>query len=250
MRAMEQRSKTIQAVTFDAYGTILHLDRPFERLRDQLHGMGHRVPLEAVKEAFIHEMTYYRDHHLEAVDAERLLALRYRCAEVLFGKLAEKGYQVEASPESKLALLMNSIRFQPYDDVLPILRWCSSRGLVTGVISNWDYSLPTTLDGAIEGHGFHCILVSATEGIIKSDPDIYHRAAERLGLPASSILHIGDEIENDLNTPRKAGFNAVLLDRDGRHRGVKGLCIQGLTEFPSKVEDAIGANPQITAPEK
>jgi putative hydrolase of the HAD superfamily len=227
----------IQAVTFDAYGTILHLHRPFERLRDQLQGIGLGVPVEVAKEAFAHEMAYYREHHLEGADHESLLMLRYRCVEVLFGHLAGKGYKVEVPADRKLEVLMNSVRFRPFDDVMPILNWCSSRGLATGVISNWDYSLPATLDEAFDGYRFNCILVSATEGMTKSDPGIYLKAARRLGLPPSSILHVGDEIDNDLDTPRKAGFNAILLDRDGRHRSAKGPSIKALTELPLTIEN-------------
>ncbi len=227
----------IQAVTFDAYGTILHLENPFERLKDRLHRIGLLVPLEAAEEAFIHEMSYYREHHLEGRDDRSLLSLRQRCVEVLLGKLAERGYRSAVPPDQMLELLMDSIHFRPFDDVRPVLEWCSSRGLATGVISNWDYSLPATLDRLFGGYRFDCILVSATEGIPKSDPLIYLRGAERLGFAPSRILHIGDEIENDLIVARNAGFNAILLDRDGRRRNAKGPSIRALTDLPSTVED-------------
>ena len=233
---MNKGSKTIQAVTLDAYGTMLHLDNPFERLRDQLQSIGLRVPLGATEEAFVHEMTHYREHHLEGADHESLLMLRHQCAEVLFGKLAEKGYRLEVPADRKLEVLMNSIRFQPFDDVVPLLNWCSSMGLATGVVSNWDYSLPFTLTDVFEGYHFDCILVSATEGITKSDPSIYLKAAQLLGLSPSRIVHVGDQIDHDLVVARKAGFNAILLDRDGRHRSTKGHSIKALTELPSTIE--------------
>ncbi len=226
----------IRAVTFDAYGTILHLKNPFERLMDQLLGIGLRVPLEAAKEAFIREMGYYKEHHLEGVDHETLLMLRHRCVGALFRDLAKNGYQTEVAADRKLEVLMNSIRFQPFDDVVPVLNWCESKGLMTGVISNWDCSLPEILEDRLNRHRFDLIMVSAIEGMDKSDPEIYHQAAKRFELSPSRILHIGDEIDNDLYSPQKAGLHAVLLDRDGRQKDANAPFLRTLTDLPLMIE--------------
>jgi FMN phosphatase YigB (HAD superfamily) len=48
--------KRIKAVTFDAYGTLLRLDRPFERLAEELHRIGLDVPMDVVTKVFVKEM--------------------------------------------------------------------------------------------------------------------------------------------------------------------------------------------------
>jgi len=247
MRNIKKGFEKIEAVTFDAYGTLLHVYRLIERLRDELSKIGVTTPLEAVQNAFLAEVGYYKAHHLEAKDPDRLLDLRHRCAEVLFDKLAEQGYAGEVSPEKKLAVLIKGIHFKLYEDVLLVLEWCKSKGLMTGVISNWDCSLPEILNDRLDRHRFDVIMVSAIEGINKSDPAMFYRAAERLGLSPSRILHVGDEIENDLHSPQKAGWNAVLLDREGHRKGVEGPFIKSLTDLPSTIEEDLGASPQLAS---
>jgi hypothetical protein len=44
---------------------LLHLDRPFERLGEELRRIGLDVPMEIVAKVFIEELTVYRAHHLE-----------------------------------------------------------------------------------------------------------------------------------------------------------------------------------------
>ncbi len=203
----------IRALTLDAYGTLLHLDRPFERLAEELRKLGAPVPRDIVIRAFQAEIGHYRAHHLEGRDPDSLLALRRRCAGVLFDSLAESGWAVEVPGPVKLAALMNSIRFRLYEDVPALLDWCSGRRLPVGVVSNWDHSLAGLLGELCGATAFRCIIVSAGAGVAKPDPAIYRAAARSLQLAPQDILHIGDEPENDLRAARNAGFQGVLLDR-------------------------------------
>lgn len=222
----------IQAITFDAYGTLLSMDRPFQRLAQGLRKAGLDVPVESAKEAFLHEAAYYKQHHLEAADFESLLELRYRCAEILFSRLAQLGYAIRLPQETKLKVLMDSIKFDIYGDVTAILAWCKMRGIATGVISNWDCSLPQVLQGLLKQHAFQAVVVSACEGIAKSDPALYLKAAEALDLSPSAILHVGNEKEADYYKAGQAGFGALLLDREGRHPCEREPCIQTLSQLP------------------
>jgi FMN phosphatase YigB (HAD superfamily) len=222
----------IQAITFDAYGTLLYVDQPFKRLARGLRRAGLDVPVESAKEAFLHEAAYYKQHHLEAADFESLRDLRYRCAEILFSRLAELGFSILLPKETKLKVLMDSIRFDIYGDVAPILDWCKTRGIATGVISNWDCSLPQVLQELLKDHTFQAVVVSACEGIAKSDPALYLKAAEALDLTPSAVLHVGNEKESDYDSAGQAGFRALLLDREGRHSSEREQCIQSLSQLP------------------
>ena len=228
---MNHSRDTIRAVSFDAYGTLLRLDRPFERLAEGLHRIGLDVPMDLVTEVFIKEMLYYREHHLEGNNPENLLKLRLQCADVLFRLLAQEGYAAQVSRQRRLEVLMGAIRFELYEDALPALDWCLSQGLTTGVVSNWDCSLPGTLK-QICPHDFACLVVSACERVEKSDSELFVRAARCFNLPPSRIVHIGDEVDNDLYGAGQAGLRTVLLDREGAREDLAAYRIKNLGEFP------------------
>jgi len=230
----------IQAITFDAYGTLLYVNQPFQRLARELRKAGLDVPVESAKKAFLHEATYYKQHHLEAVDFDSLRNLRNRCARILFSKLAELGYAIQLTQDTKLKVLMDSIQFDIYEDVMPILDWCKENGIATGVVSNWDCSLPQVLQGLLNDHSFQAVVVSACEGIAKSDPALYHKAAEALGLSPSVVLHVGNEKEADYDSAGQAGFRALLLDREGGHSGEGEQCIQTLSQLPTACQRFAG----------
>jgi HAD superfamily hydrolase (TIGR01549 family) len=238
----------IKAVSFDAYGTLIRLDRPFERLEKELNRIGLSVPLEIATKIFRREMAYYREHHLEGNTSENLLALRHRCADLLFRMLAQDEYDAKVSREEQLNVLMGSIRFELYEDALPVLDWCAGHGLITGVISAWDCSLINTLENLCP-HCFAQMIVSAIEGMEKSDGGLFFKAAELLQIPASQIIHIGDEVESDLVGAKKSGITAVLLDREKAHKNIGSHRIESLEDFPSLFEHLF-SDIQSQKPEK
>lgn len=56
--------------------------------------------------------------------------------------------------------------------------------------------------------------VSATQfGVAKPDPRIFHEAARQLALPASAVLHVGDDVATDVLGAHAAGMQAVWVNR-------------------------------------
>ncbi len=220
----------IQAVLFDAYGTLLHLDRPFERLRQCLYRAGIEVSPQVAEEAFRREMAFYKRHHLEGTPGG-LEALRRRCAAVLFEVLRHRGIPAPLAPEEQVAVLMDAVHFRVYPDVQPVLRWCADVGLKTGIVSNWDCTLPEILQTVCPEHTFDCLLVSAAEGLAKPDRRLFARAAGRLSLPPPSIVHVGDDPSEDVQAASSAGLRALLLDREGGAPPGSSGCLSTLYEI-------------------
>jgi putative hydrolase of the HAD superfamily len=225
-------ARKIKAITFDAYGTLVQLDAPFDRLVWELERFGLKVPDDVAKQVFMTEMAYYREHHVEGKTPEQLLSVRHRCADMLFRGLETIGYPSCFSADQKLEVLMGAIRFRLFEDVPLILQWCASKGLATGVISNWDFSLKTILEELCASYPFNCVIISAVEGMTKSNPGIFLKAAKCLSLNPSQIVHIGDEIDADFDGARAAGFVPVLLDRTGEAKSPPDLMIRTLADFP------------------
>ena len=59
---------------------------------------------------------------------------------------------------------------------------------------------------------FDATVFSDEIGYGKPDPRIFLTAAERLGLQPSNILHVGDNIENDVRGAQSAGMKTLLFE--------------------------------------
>jgi putative hydrolase of the HAD superfamily len=79
-----------------------------------------------------------------------------------------------------------------------------------GVVSNAYGNMPALLAEAALAP-FAVVLDSALEGVRKPDPALYERAATRLGLPPSAILHVGDSWERDVVPAHATGMHTAWL---------------------------------------
>uniref|UniRef100_A0A8C2IM97 Haloacid dehalogenase-like hydrolase domain-containing protein 3 n=1 Tax=Cyprinus carpio TaxID=7962 RepID=A0A8C2IM97_CYPCA len=79
-------------------------------------------------------------------------------------------------------------------------------------------------------------------GVAKPDPGIFNQALVRCGVPASSVVHVGDHYVNDYLTSRSLGIRGYLLDRQDRqghpdvppqHR------LQSLDELPAQLKQDV-----------
>jgi len=58
------------------------------------------------------------------------------------------------------------------------------------------------------------VVVSGEEGMHKPAAELFHRAAERLGVPVERCLYIGDNPMNDVGGATGAGMHAIWLEAD------------------------------------
>jgi len=106
--------------------------------------------------------------------------------------------------------------FEMYDDVPEALVTLRARGLRLGLISNSHRCL-TSFQTHFEIEGLMAVTVSSAEfGVMKPDPRIFHEALERMQVPASRAVMVGDSLAHDVVGARLAGMRAVLLDRGAR----------------------------------
>jgi len=111
-----------------------------------------------------------------------------------------------------------------FDDVVPTLTALRQRGLKLGVISNWDDRLRPLLKSLRLADQFDRVVVSCEVGDSKPASVVFQVAVEQLGVPAGSILHVGDSFEMDVQGARDAGLNAVQIARDmGKPDSIKSL---------------------------
>jgi putative hydrolase of the HAD superfamily len=109
-----------------------------------------------------------------------------------------------------------------YEDVVQsnIFETLKKRGVVMGVISNWDSRLISTLENIGLGHYFDFILPSAVVGSAKPDKKIFEEALRLSGVAPHETCHIGDEVRTDVVGAKQAGIHPILLDRNNRFENV------------------------------
>ena len=121
-----------------------------------------------------------------------------------------------------------------FDDVGPTLESLGRRGLLLGIVSNWDSHLPRLLEDLGLSPHFKTVVVSAIEETGKPDPEIFRRACARLRVAPEEALHVGDSLSEDYEGARGAGLMALLLDRKNQYPAVADR-IQGLSELSAKM---------------
>ena len=105
-----------------------------------------------------------------------------------------------------------------YEDVTAsdILGTLKRRGVVLGVISNWDSRLFGILENMGLARHFDFVLASAVVGSAKPDAKIFREALKKSGIAAAQTCHIGDDWHSDCLGARNMGMDAILVDRKGR----------------------------------
>jgi putative hydrolase of the HAD superfamily len=187
----------LEAVTVDAYGTLVELDEPVRRLQEALRRRGIEREDETVARAFGAEVAYYKEHKLEGRDSESVAELCARCARVFTDAAA---CELDFADDFGAALV-----FVPLPGVREALEQLRAAGLRLAVVSNWDVGLGGHLDRLGLGSSFEAVVTSAEVGAEKPDPAIFRLALERLGLPAARVLHVGDDEADELGA-RAAGL--------------------------------------------
>ena len=98
-----------------------------------------------------------------------------------------------------------------FDDTVPCLEGLRRRGVKLGIISNWDNRLRPLLRALGLEQYFEVIVVSGEAGYHKPDAKIFELATKELGIPAASILHVGDSSSEDFSGAQNAGMQSVLV---------------------------------------
>ena len=103
-----------------------------------------------------------------------------------------------------------------YPEVFEVLRALKARGLILGVLSNWDLRLGPLLEGLELRPYFEHVILSAVVGWEKPHRRIFESALDLVGAPAKEVLHVGDNYQQDVLGAQRVGMYAVWLRRRGK----------------------------------
>jgi putative hydrolase of the HAD superfamily len=97
-----------------------------------------------------------------------------------------------------------------FPDVVETLAALRASHLKLGLITNGSVSMQSRkLEWLRLSSSFDVILISAAEGVSKPEPEIFHRALERLQADPARSIFVGDDPEIDIAGARGAGMQAV-----------------------------------------
>jgi FMN phosphatase YigB (HAD superfamily) len=185
------------AVTIDAYGTLVTLRDPVPALGAALAARGVDLDPEDVRRAFAAEVAYYVPRSHKGRDAPSLAALRRACTSVFLEAAGAEILDADEFP------FVASLAF----DLVPGGREAcdnlSRAGLGLCVVSNWDIGLSEHLQRL----GLDLpVVTSAEAGAAKPAPAVFALALQRLGVddPARAV-HVGDDPADEAGA-RAAGL--------------------------------------------
>jgi putative hydrolase of the HAD superfamily len=209
----------IRAVFFDAVGTLLFPHVPVSRTyADCACRHGEAVTEEALRlpfrEAFAKQEK--RDAHDDWRTDEERERTRWRAIveDVLPGAHAEACFAELWTWFSAPAAWTVNL------DAADVVRELIGRGIVVGIASNFDSRLTGLVQAFPELAAMRnrCV-ISSLVGWRKPARQFFHSIVAAAGCEPQNILHVGDDLRNDIHGATAAGLRALLFDPEGRSEG-------------------------------
>ncbi len=123
-------------------------------------------------------------------------------------------YGFEEEPRKVLEIYRKD--YQLYDDAVEVVEELSSEYELI-VISNGIKMFIEVGLGELKAH-FSRLYSSVSDFEMSSKtPAVYRKVCEDIGVEPKSVVHIGDDLENDKIPAEEAGMRSYLLDREGRY---------------------------------
>lgn len=127
-----------------------------------------------------------------------------------------EAFGIELDPREVIAPQFHHWHEPPMSPDTPrFLEAAESLGLPVYVGSNIDRSC---IDAAMTYHGlaFDAVITSEDVRSYKPHPAVFKAALDRIGLPASEVLHSGDSRTNDVQGAVAAGIAVAWVSRTGK----------------------------------
>lgn len=179
----------LDAVTIDAYGTLVTLRDPIPALTAALVERNVTCDQDTVVHGFRTEVAHYAQNSASGHDEAGLRALQRDCAQVFLDAIGADLDADEFAPVYAAAM-----HFDVLPGVLDALERLRGLGLDLAVVANWDLTLQRLLAEIRLAEYFRAILHASG----KPSPDGLLRALEQLGIEPSRALHIGDDEVDEL----------------------------------------------------
>jgi len=231
MPRKDRHKRCIKAVTFDLWKTLLlardgyGARRAFARcknLAEALRVLGVEVSVEKVDSALKETISSLLKVWNTNKDVAHLDQIRLFMKHVSEGSFVLKEGWVDSLSSAYVSAFFE---VPPYlnPDAYGVLRWLKGGNRLVGLICNIGLTPGFGLRRFLAGQGvaayFDAMVFSDEVGVRKPDPEIFRLVAEKFGVKPCEVVHVGDNLRNDVWGAKKAGFKAVyFLCEVGRDR--------------------------------
>jgi putative hydrolase of the HAD superfamily len=204
----------IGGIVFDAVGTLIEPDPP---VADVYVAAARRQGVEldrALVKARFHQ--YFRNDEVDEMRGPMVTdeATEFR----RWRRIVTNVLPEVPNPDQAFFELWDHFRrpqaWRTFSDVAPALEFLTARNLPIRIASNFDARLRTVVQGLPElAPCAEDLIISSEVGYRKPHAAFYHATCASLRLPPERVLCVGDDLENDVVAPRRAGLRGMLLDR-------------------------------------
>ncbi|MFB9690639.1 HAD family hydrolase [Amycolatopsis plumensis] len=206
---------TIRAVLFDFSGTLFRLEQDESWLSELTGHDGDPLDVEAQAE-LMRRMTAPVGQVVD-LDAEHQHAWHHRDRDpqlhrkVYLEVLKKSGVPHADQAKALYDRLIDPSQWTPYPDTEAALKAAAERGLKVGVLSNIAFDIRPAF--AARGWDAYVteFVLSFEVGAVKPELEIFRKAVEALGVPATETLMVGDSEEAD-GGARALGCEFALVD--------------------------------------
>jgi putative hydrolase of the HAD superfamily len=199
-----------EAVIFDLYDTLLHLDGAgILATRQQLATL-----------AGIDPAAFALQWRLTGPD--RMLGRLGDIRGELRAMLVAMGAQEAATDDALVERMANlecrawEAAAQPYPGAIETLVTLAEQGLKLGLISNCSCQAGAVVSATGLDELMDAIVLSCEVGVTKPDPAIYRRACDRLALPPERCVYVADGAGGELDAARALGMLAIKVEHPNR----------------------------------
>jgi len=226
----------IKAIFFDAGGTLLYpypsVGSVYAKVAQKY---GCRVSERWVQKRFDRLWPRLNIPSLRRYSSEEDERFWWRnLVEVLFGP---------KMPKDRFARFFNELYLEfgqtrcwrLYPETRRALRQLKEKGLILGIVSNWDSRLFTLSDGFGLSRYVDFVLASAVLGTAKPHPAIVQKALSLAEVLPSQALHVGDSQREDIEGARRAGIRSLQIRRAHKDKMEREDFIRNLLEIPRRI---------------
>jgi 2-haloalkanoic acid dehalogenase type II len=196
----------IRAISFECYGTLVDAEAGVRAFVARILARPHtsNVPRPTV-EVWLARWERIRFQMLRPWRPYRELLVRSYDATMQF-------FGLEAFVDEGPALARAIGEWEPFPDATAALRRLAKR-LRLAIVSNVDHELLGASVGRLMAP-FSSLVTAEDARAYKPDPRPFALALERLGLPASSVLHVAHSRRDDLEPARALGLHTACVRGD------------------------------------